>query len=80
MKKAGKKYMYGGDKKKVRKIQRSNPELYHEMIHKAKAGGSKVKKMKPYTYGGTNVPGMFEEDDRMKKKMMYGGTSKKKRY
>ena len=93
MKKAGKKYMYGGTKKKytvggsLKPIPKNNkglgklPEDVRNNMGYMMYGGSKIKKMKPYNYGGANVPGMFIDEDRMKKKMMmYGGTSKKKRY
>jgi hypothetical protein len=87
MKKAGKKYMYGGMKKKkmskggsLKPVPKDNkglgklPEDVRNKMGYMMYGGSKVKKMKPYMYGGKKVPGMFEEDDRM----MYGGMKKKR--
>ncbi len=94
MKKAGKKYMYGGMKKKkmskggtLKPVPKDNkglgklPEDVRNKMGYMMYGGSKVKKMKPYMYGGKKVPGMFEEDERMmyggmkKKRMQYGGTT-----
>lgn len=84
MKKAGKKYMYGGMKKKkmskggsLKPVPKDNkglgklPEDVRNKMGYMMYGGSKVKKMKPYMHGGQRVPGMFE-DDRMKKRMQYG--------
>ena len=80
MKKAGKKYMYGGMKKKkmskggtLKPVPKDNkglgklPEDVRNKMGYMMYGGSKVKKMKPYMYGGKKVPGMFEEDERMQK-------------
>lgn len=50
-------------------IDRINREEEEKMMY----GGSKIKKMKPYMYGGKKVPGMFEDD-----RMMYGGMKKKR--
>lgn len=50
-------------------IDRINKEEEEKMMY----GGSKIKKMKPYMYGGKKVPGMFEDD-----RMMYGGMKKKR--
>ena len=86
MKKAGKKYMYGGMKKKkmskggsLKPIPKDNkglgklPEDVRNKMGYMMYGGSKIKKMKPYMYGGKKVPGMFEDD-----RMMYGGMKKKR--
>ena len=86
MKKAGKKYMYGGMKKKkmskggtLKPVPKDNkglgklPEDVRNKMGYMMYGGSKVKKMKPYMYGGKRVPGMFEDD-----RMMYGGMKKKR--
>lgn len=86
MKKAGKKYMYGGMKKKkmskggtLKPVPKDNkglgklPEDVRNKMGYMMYGGSKIKKMKPYMYGGKKVPGMFEDD-----RMMYGGMKKKR--
>jgi hypothetical protein len=86
MKKAGKKYMYGGMKKKkmskggsLKPVPKDNkglgklPEDVRNKMGYMMYGGSKIKKMKPYKYGGKKVPGMFEDD-----RMMYGGMKKKR--
>ena len=54
--------------------QKTRDRITKEEEEKMMYGGSKIKKMKPYMYGGKKVPGMFEEDDRM----MYGGMKKKR--
>ena len=83
MKKAGKKYMYGGSKKKeyghggskkkVKKIQRSNPELYNEMIRKAKVGGP------VYNANGVRVPGMFQSGSEVNEKFLEAIKKKSKK-
>ncbi len=74
MKKAGKKFMYGGMKKKkmskggaLKPVPKDNkglgklPEDVRNKMGYMMYGGSKVKKMKPFMYGGQRVPGMFQE-------------------
>lgn len=74
MKKAGKKFMYGGMKKKkmskggaLKPVPKDNkglgklPEDVRNKMGYMMYGGSKVKKMKPHMYGGQRVPGMFQE-------------------
>jgi hypothetical protein len=53
--------------------QKTRDRIMAEEEAKMMYGGSKIKKMKPYMYGGKKVPGMFEDD-----RMMYGGMKKKR--
>tara|TARA_R100000315_G_C5220784_1_gene132682 strand:+ start:308 stop:1039 length:732 start_codon:yes stop_codon:yes gene_type:complete len=53
--------------------QKTRDRIMKEEEAKMMYGGSKIKKMKPYMYGGKKVPGMFEDD-----RMMYGGMKKKR--
>ena len=53
--------------------QETRDRIIREEEAKMMYGGSKIKKMKPYMYGGKKVPGMFEDD-----RMMYGGMKKKR--
>jgi hypothetical protein len=53
--------------------QKTRDRIIKEEEAKMMYGGSKIKKMKPYMYGGKKVPGMFEDD-----RMMYGGMKKKR--
>ena len=53
--------------------KKTRDKITKEEEAKMMYGGSKIKKMKPYMYGGKKVPGMFEDD-----RMMYGGMKKKR--